>query len=163
METVYIHIRLDYTLKTYTWNTLLWHLSLAVTFVEAKLRHLSLAVTFVEAKLWHLSLAVTFVEAKLWHLSLAVTFVETMLWHLSLAVTFVEGCCDICRGLWHLVGLWHLSAQQTISFSKSQSVWNESFCILERRVCRQPVYLEQNKIKWFSSSTSFVSHIKKSP
>ena len=92
---------------------LLWHLSLAVTFVEAKLRHSSLAVTFVEAKLWHLSLAVTFVEAKLWHLSLAGTFVEAMLWHLSLAVTFVEGCCDICRGLWHLVGLWHLSAQQT--------------------------------------------------
>ena len=107
---------------------LLWHLSLAVTFVEAKLRYLSLAVTFVEAKLWHLSLAVIFVgaklwhlslavifvEAKLWHLSLAVTFVEAMLWHLSLAVTFVEGCCDICRGLWHLVGLWHLSAQHAI-------------------------------------------------
>ena len=53
-----------------------------------------------------------FVEAKLWHLSLAVTFVEAKLWHLSLAVTFVEGCCDICRGLWHLVRLWHLSAQQ---------------------------------------------------
>ena len=50
---------------------------------------------------------VTFVEAKLRHLSLAVTFVEAKLWHLSLAVTFVEGCCDICRGLWHLVGLWH--------------------------------------------------------
>ena len=85
----------------------LWH------FVEAKLWHLSWAVTFVEAKLWHLSLAVTFVEAKLWHLSRTVTFVKAMLWHLSLAVTLVEGCYDICRGLWHLVGLWHLSAQQS--------------------------------------------------
>ena len=91
----------------------LWHLSRAVKFVEAKLWHLSLAVTFVETKLRHLSLAVTFVEAKLWHLSRAVTFVEAMWWHLSLAVAFVEGSCDICRGLCHLVGLWHLSAQQT--------------------------------------------------
>ena len=79
-----------------------WHLSLAVTFVEAKMWHLSLAVTCVEAKLWHLSLAVTFVEAKLWHLSRAVTFVEAMLWHLSLT------SCDICRGL-----LWHLSRAVT--------------------------------------------------
>ena len=43
-------------------------------------------------------------------------------------------------------------------FSKSLRVWKESSCILEKRVCRQPVYLEQNKIKWISSSTSFVSH-----
>ena len=105
-------------------ETKLWHLSLAVTFVKAKLWHLSLAVTFVEAMLWHLSLAVTFVEAKLWHLPLAVTFVEAMLWHLSLAVTFVEGCCDICRGLWYLVGLWHLSAQQAIDTKKTSKVWN---------------------------------------
>ena len=86
--------------KWYAWRLSfvgrLRHLSLVIMIL---LSHLSLAVTFVEAKLWHLSLAVTFVEAKLWHLSLAVTFVETMLWHLS------RQCCDICRGLlWHLLG-----------------------------------------------------------
>ena len=74
----------------YAWRLIfvgrLWHLSLAMTFVEAKLRHLSLAVTFVEANLWHLSLAVTFVKAMLWHLSLAVTFSGT--------VTFV-GTTDV--------------------------------------------------------------------
>ena len=124
----------------------LWHLSLAVTFVEAKLWHLSLAVPFVEAKLCHLSLAVTCVEAKLWHLSRAVTFVEAMLWHLSLAVTFVEGCCAICRGLWHLVGLWHLSAQQAPSSEAVQANKRHLVEIIKgyshyrrsRRTCRNP-------------------------